>query len=132
MSLSPLLDASWLTTSHAAVALTAFLLGSFQLLAPKGKVPHKLAGYVWCALMAWVAGSSLFIYKIRLWGAFSPVHLLSLLTLVFLAAGLLAARKNLVRSHRWIMLSTFTGALIIAGLFTLLPGRLMHQVLFGG
>jgi uncharacterized membrane protein len=25
----------------------------------------------------------------------------------------------------------FAGALVIAGLFTLLPGRIMHQVVFG-
>jgi uncharacterized membrane protein len=30
------------------------------------------------------------------------------------------------------MLSLFLGALIIAGLFTFLPGRIMHAVLIGG
>jgi uncharacterized membrane protein len=29
------------------------------------------------------------------------------------------------------MISIFTGALVIAGLFTLLPGRIMHAVVFG-
>jgi uncharacterized membrane protein len=29
------------------------------------------------------------------------------------------------------MVATFTGALVIAGLFTLLPGRIMHTVVFG-
>jgi len=29
------------------------------------------------------------------------------------------------------MLGLFLGALVIAGLFTLLPGRLMHAVVFG-
>jgi uncharacterized membrane protein len=29
------------------------------------------------------------------------------------------------------MVSIYAGALILAGLFTLVPGRLMHQVLFG-
>jgi uncharacterized membrane protein len=29
------------------------------------------------------------------------------------------------------MIYLFSGALVIAGLFTLLPGRIMHAVLFG-
>jgi uncharacterized membrane protein len=29
------------------------------------------------------------------------------------------------------MILIFTGALVVAGLFTLLPGRIMHQVVFG-
>ncbi len=29
------------------------------------------------------------------------------------------------------MILTFSGALVIAGLFTLVPGRIMHTVLFG-
>jgi uncharacterized membrane protein len=30
------------------------------------------------------------------------------------------------------MIGLFCGALLIAGLFTLMPGRIMHKVLFGG
>jgi uncharacterized membrane protein len=29
------------------------------------------------------------------------------------------------------MLGLFAGALIIAGIFTLVPGRIMHRVVFG-
>jgi uncharacterized membrane protein len=29
------------------------------------------------------------------------------------------------------MIFIFSGALVIAGLFTLLPGRIMHSVVFG-
>ena len=29
------------------------------------------------------------------------------------------------------MISIFVGALVIAGLFTLVPGRIMHAVVFG-
>jgi uncharacterized membrane protein len=29
------------------------------------------------------------------------------------------------------MISIFAGALVIAGIFTLVPGRIMHAVLFG-
>jgi uncharacterized membrane protein len=30
------------------------------------------------------------------------------------------------------MISIFAGALVVAGLFTLVPGRIMHRVVFGG
>jgi uncharacterized membrane protein len=30
------------------------------------------------------------------------------------------------------MVSIFAGALVVAGLFTLVPGRIMHRVVFGG
>ena len=30
------------------------------------------------------------------------------------------------------MLALFLGALVIAGIFTFVPGRIMHEVVFGG
>ncbi len=30
------------------------------------------------------------------------------------------------------MIGLFAGALVIAGIFTLVPGRIMHGVIFGG
>jgi uncharacterized membrane protein len=42
------------------------------------------------------------------------------------------AHTHQVAGHRRIMIYLFSGALVIAGLFTLLPGRIMHAVLFGG
>ena len=45
-----------------------------------------------------------------------------------LVLGVLAARRHRVRAHKITMISIFAGALILAGLFTLVPGRLMHGV----
>jgi uncharacterized membrane protein len=42
------------------------------------------------------------------------------------------AHRHEVAQHRRAMLGLFLGALIIAGLFTFLPGRIMHAVLVGG
>jgi uncharacterized membrane protein len=36
-----------------------------------------------------------------------------------------------VADHRRIMISVFSGALVIAGLLALLPGRIMHRIVFG-
>jgi uncharacterized membrane protein len=43
----------------------------------------------------------------------------------------LHARRHNVSAHRKAMMSIFFGALVVAGLFTLLPGRIMHAVVFG-
>jgi uncharacterized membrane protein len=37
-----------------------------------------------------------------------------------------------VWGHRSTMIGLYVGALVIAGLFTFVPGRIMHKVLFGG
>ena len=131
MTLAPLLDAGPFILFHAIGAIGALALGIVQLAAPKGTVNHKVIGYTWAALMLWVATSSLWIHMIRLIGPWSPIHLLSLLVLVSVPAALFAARKGRIATHKRAMQSLFFYALIVAGLFTLLPGRIMNQVLFG-
>jgi len=81
--------------------------------------------------MVSVAVSSFWIHQIRLIGPWSPIHLLSIFTLVVLPIGAWMAHRHRVVDHRRIMVLTFSGALVIAGLFTLLPGRIMHTALFG-
>jgi uncharacterized membrane protein len=131
MTLEPLLDAPPVIQIHALAAIAAFAIGVVQLVAPKGTIPHRLVGWSWATLMLTVAVSSLFIHTIRMWGPWSPIHLLSLLVLVTLPLAVLHARRHDVRRHRQAMLTLFTGALVIAGAFTFLPGRIMHAVAFG-
>jgi len=75
--------------------------------------------------------SAFFIHEIRLWGPWSPIHLLAIFTLVMLPLAVSRARRHQVERHRWAMISIFTGGLVIAGAFTFLPGRIMHGVAFG-
>jgi uncharacterized membrane protein len=56
--------------------------------------------------------------------------LLSIFTLAMLPLGVWRAHRHQVNAHRWTMVSIFTGALVIAGAFTLVPGRIMHAVIF--
>jgi uncharacterized membrane protein len=102
-----------------------------QLAAPKGTLPHRTLGGIWVAIMFVVAISSFFIHQLRVWGPWSPIHLLSIFTLVMLPLGVLRAHNHQVQRHRWIMISLFFGALLIAGFFALVPGRIMHAVVFG-
>src|SRR5262245_8076530 len=131
MSLAPLLNAPAVVQVHAVAAMGAFALGIVQFAAPKGTLPHRTLGWIWVALMAVVALSSFFIHDIRLWGPWSPIHLLSILTLGMLVLAVWYARRHVVTGHKKTMIGIFAGALVIAGLFTFVPGRIMHAVMFG-
>ena len=131
MTLAPLLGAPAAIQVHAFAAVTAFVLGLVQLTLPKGTFPHRTLGWIWVLLMLVVALSSLLIHQLRLWGLWSPIHLLSIFTLVTLPLAVNHARRGRIGSHRWVMLSLFVGGLVVAGAFTFVPGRIMHAVVFG-
>lgn len=132
MSLAPLLDAAPAIQLHAFAAMTAFALGVVQLSAPKGTLPHRTIGWIWVTLMAVVGVSSFWIHQLRLWGPWSPIHLVSIFTLALLPLAVWAAHRHAIDRHRRAMTGLFFGALVLAGLFTLMPGRIMHKVVFGG
>jgi uncharacterized membrane protein len=131
MSLAPLLDAAPAISLHAFAAMSAFVLGLVQFAAPKGTLPHRTIGWVWVLLMLAVAISSFWVHQIRLVGPWSPIHLISIFVLVMLPLAVWRAHRHQVSEHRRAMIALFSGALVIAGLFTLLPGRVMHAVVFG-
>ncbi len=131
MTLSPLLDAAPAIPLHAFAAMAAFALGLVQFAAPKGTLPHRTVGWVWVGLMACVALSSFWIHQIRLVGPWSPIHLLSIFVLIMLPLAVWRAHTHRVTAHRRAMIAIFSGALVVAGLLTLLPGRIMHKVVLG-
>ena len=132
MNLAPLTNAPFAIQLHAYAALAAFVLGTVQLARVKGTTQHRALGYTWVGLMLIVAISSFWIHDMRVWGPWSPIHLLAILVLVMLPTAIYFARVHRVRGHKLTMLGLFAGALIIAGIFTLVPGRIMHRVVFGG
>jgi uncharacterized membrane protein len=131
MSLAPLLDAAPAIPFHALAAMAALALGIVQFAAPKGTLPHRTIGWIWVVLMAAVAASSFWIHQLRLVGPWSPIHLLSIMVLVLLPIAVISAHRHHVSRHRGIMIGVFSGGLVVAGLFTLLPGRIMHAVIVG-
>ena len=116
---------------HALAAIVAILLGAIQLLSPKGTMIHKALGYVWVLLMLAVSVSSLFIHEINMWGKYSPIHILSLWTIFCLLLAIYFVRIGNIKRHKQTMTVLYLLALILTGLFTLLPGRVMHVVIFG-
>jgi uncharacterized membrane protein len=119
--------------AHAAGALFALGLGSVILLRRKGTVSHRTLGWVWVITMAAVAIAAIPIRTSRgipnLYG-FTPIHLFVLLVAFNLPRAVWAIYNGNVKSHGAVMRRLFFGALVIAGVFTLLPGRLLGHLLW--
>lgn len=131
MTLTPLLTAPVAIQIHAFAALALIPLTIAQFALPRGTHLHLWIGWSWVGFMSLVALSSFWIQDIRLVGGFGPIHLLSIVTLGTLCLAIYAARRGQVSSHRQAMIWLTYGALVGAGVFTLLPGRLMNAVLLG-
>ena len=132
MTLQPLLSASPAIQMHAFAAMAAFVLGVVQFARIKGDGAHRAFGYAWVGLMLLIAASSFWIHELNQWHGFSLIHLLSIWVLFFAPVAVMMARRGKISAHRRSMIGLFAGALIIAGIFTFVPGRVMHAVLFGG
>jgi uncharacterized membrane protein len=115
---------------HLAAAMIAFAVATLQILGPKGTTFHRIVGWGWVIVMFTVAVSSFFIRQIN-HGTFSFIHILSGVTLVALPLLVLAARRGDIKKHRRDAYQLYIGALLIAGIFTFLPGRLMWHIFFG-
>jgi uncharacterized membrane protein len=132
ISLEPLLAERPPIAWHAFAALAALVLGATQFALPKGTPRHRAVGFVWAGLMLFIAASGFWIHEIRLLGPWSPIHLLSVLVLITVPLAVWHAHRHHVARHRSAMISLYLFALVGAGLFTLLPGRVMNTVIFGG
>ena len=130
MNIAAFTDAPWLIQIHALCALTALAIGLVQWLGPKGRLPHRLLGMTFVALMIATAVSALFIRQIND-GAFSWIHIFVTVTLVGLTGLVWSVRHGDLAGHRKNATSLFFAALMIPGLFAFLPGRLMFETVFG-
>ena len=122
---------------HTTFALSAVVLGSFALWTRLGHTIrprwHRATGYAWATCMVGAALSALFIRSTlpwNLWG-FSPIHLLIGLTLFALVRAFVYLYQGQIQGHRRTMQSIYLLACIVTGLFTLLPGRLLGQQVWG-
>jgi len=118
---------------HLLSAAAALLLGAWQLVAAKRGLRHRSVGYAWMAAML-VASASSFWLRGELgftWLAgFSPIHGLSLFTLLSLVMAIRFAVARDFRRHRGWVLGAYAG-LVAAGVFAAaLPGRTLNVILF--
>ena len=97
----------------------------------KGGLIHKLfrEGMGWTDVNC--LSHIFFIHKIELWGAYSPIHLLSIWTIFSLGLAIYFVHVGNIKRHKQVMIALYGFALILTGLFTLMPGRVIHQIAFG-
>jgi len=131
LNFAPLAEADLVVQLHVAAASFAVILGIAQFVGKKGATLHRILGWSWVCAMMVLASTSFFIHEIKLWGNFSPIHLLSIFTLFSVPLAVIAARKHDVKRHKHSMTSLFVYALLLAGFFTFAPGRVMHRLFFG-
>lgn len=115
---------------HIAAVFVAFAIGIWQFVGKKGKLTHRILGWTWVLMMGAAAISSLFIKTINP-GHFSLIHILSVATLITLPQIIWYARKHNVKKHASNAIGLYIGALIVAGIFAFMPGRVMWHVFFG-
>ena len=121
-----------LISFHLVTALGALLLGLFMLLRRKGTRRHRLLGWTWVALMGSTALASAFIrdYKQPNLFGYTPIHLFTMTVAVMLPLGIWYVKRGRIDGHRKVMQRMYLGACVIAGLFTLLPGRFLGSLLW--
>lgn len=131
MQLTPLI------AIHMTAAIGALATGPVALWARKGRAQrprlHRAFGYAWVTLMIITAVSAIFIRDFRLpnLAGFTPIHLLVPVTLFGLFGAFWFLAHGNIAGHRKAMQRLYFGACVVAGGFTLLPGRYLGQLLWG-
>lgn len=117
---------------HLVTALAALLLGIVMLSRRKGTTSHRALGYLWVALMASTALATVFIrdYRMPNIAGFTPIHLFTVLVAVSLPRAIWQVRHGNVAGHRSTMRGMFIGGCVLAGVFTLLPGRFLGNLVW--
>jgi uncharacterized membrane protein len=93
---------------------------------------HRAFGYAWVTLMTVAAISAIFIRDTAFpnVAGYTPIHLLIPFVFFNFYAAFRALAQGRIVAHRRHMLGTYIGACIVAGLFTLAPGRYLGNLLW--
>ena len=131
MQLTPLIAV------HMTAALIAIAIGPIALWARKGATQrpklHRAFGYAWVTLMLVTAVSAIFIrdYRLPNIAGYTPIHTFVPVTLYFLFRAFEHLAQGNIAGHRKAMQSLYFSACVVAGAFTLLPGRYLGNLVFG-
>ena len=109
----------------------------------KGTNQHRRIGRVWVSCLLIVSVTALFITSPMTDTVFNPrfyswIHLLIPFTvgnLIYLIWNIRQFKKTRLEKHKNAhirsMIGVYVGALLVAGAFTLMPGRMFHEIIFG-
>ena len=122
---------------HAALALLAIPLGLYIFIIKKGTMNHRILGRTWVTVLIIVSLTAVFIKTINS-GQYSLIHLLipyTIGSLIYSIWNIKKFKKTKIErykiKHMHSMIGVYIGALLIAGAFTLIPGRFFHEIIFG-
>jgi uncharacterized membrane protein len=119
---------------HLGTIVPAAAIGGLLLAFGKGTPFHRMMGKIYMALMLLTAFITLFMSAEvgpTLLNHFGFIHLFSVLVIVTVPRAYIAAKNHNVQSHKYSMLGMYVGAVLLAGSFTLMPGRYLHGLLLG-
>ena len=122
-------EASVIIQLHCITAFSALVIGVIMLRRPKGTTSHKAIGRIFIGLMLATALSSIFIRELNP-GGFSFIHLFVPLTLFASWEAIYYIRRKNLKRHKRAVVGMFFGALLIPGLLSFAPGRLMNLMFF--
>jgi uncharacterized membrane protein len=132
MTLAPFYAAPIFVKVHMVAAMVVVVLTPVQFWGlRKGSLAHRISGYLWLAGMLVVAISSFWItstFGLSIWG-FSPIHLFSIIAPYFVFRIIRTARAGALAAHRGHVRGLAIG-FWIAGLFTLIPPRVLGRMIF--
>ena len=113
---------------HAIFILTMVATGWGMLTLPKGDRRHRVLGWTWVGAMTLMGLTSMTVPHGNSWIA---AYVGGGSALVLMAYGVYAVKRRRFRKHAQTMAMLMI-ALIVMTLLSVLPGRLMHDVLFAG
>lgn len=133
-SFSDLLHRHPLVFFHLVTAIAALGIGAVVLLRRKGNASHRAWGWAWVVLMGCTTVASGFIrdYAMPNIAGITPIHFFTGFVALQLPRGIWFIRQGNVVQHRKTMRGLYIGACLVAGVFTLLPGRFLGRLLWGG
>jgi uncharacterized membrane protein len=116
--------------AHLALVVVPLVLTPIQLLRRRAGTAHRWLGWTWAISLFATAALSFGIHASGP-GRFSFIHILSVVTVVAVPLMVLAAMRRDFARHRRGVRGLVTGALLVAGYFTLIPGRMLGEWLWG-
>ena len=121
---------------HMSAAIIATVIGPIALWARRGRQQrprlHRAFGYAWVTVMLVATFSAIFIRDFRLPNVtgFTPIHLLIPVTLATISISIKRLFEGNIQAHRKYMQGTYVGSCLVAGGFTLVPGRYLGNLVW--
>ena len=123
----------FLSFVHLSTIGPAFIIASYMMLIKKGTAQHKFLGRIYMVLMLFTATVTLFMSAQvgpTLFDHFGFIHLLSVLVLYSVPSAYFAIKAGDVKKHKLNMIGLYIGGMVVAGGFTLVPGRFLGDLIF--